>query len=145
MQRHLQVGMQRQPIDSLRQTKHCCKDLSHCSPCLQHQSRMLCTLQHIIRHQSLCKMHQQPATQQVKEKRVARAHAHEARAERIIEFYAAARKIDLCTAFRPCTSHLKHENRILRDLTETGQISSHSSSCLSFQLILSGFKAQISI
>ena len=29
-------------------------------------------------NQSLCKMHQQPATQQVKEKRVARAHAHEA-------------------------------------------------------------------
>ena len=42
-------GMQRQSIDSLRQTKHCCKDLSHCSPCLQHQSRMLRTLQHIIR------------------------------------------------------------------------------------------------
>ena len=37
-------------------------------------------------------MDQQPATQQVKEKRVARAHAHEARAERNIEFHAAAGK-----------------------------------------------------
>ena len=32
-------------------------------------------------NQSLCEMHQTPATQQVKEKRIARAHAHEARAE----------------------------------------------------------------
>ena len=72
-------------------------------------------------------------TQQVKEKRVARAHVHEARAERIIEFYAAARKITLCIAFPPCTSHLEHEIHLSRDLTETGQISSYSSTRLSFK------------
>ena len=74
-------------------------------------------------------------TQQVKEKRVARAHVHEARAERIIEFYAAARKITLCIAFPPCTSHLEHEIHLFRDLTETGQISSYSSTRLSFKLM----------
>ena len=52
-------------------------------------------------------------TQQVKEKRVARAHVHEARAERIIEFHAAARKITLCIAFSSCTSHLEHEIHLL--------------------------------
>ena len=81
------------------------------------------------------------ATQRVKEKRGARAHAYEARAERIIEFYAAARKITLCIAFPPCRSHLEHEIHIFRDLTETGQISSHSSSQLSFQLILAESEA----
>ena len=64
-------------------------------------------------------------TQQVKEKRVVRAHAH------IIEFYAAARKISLCIAFPPCPSRLGHEIQLFRDLTETGQI---SSTPVSFQL-----------
>ena len=45
-----------------------------------------------------------------KEKRVEMAHVHEARAERIIKFYAAARKITFCIAFPPCSSHLEHEN-----------------------------------
>ena len=48
-------------------------------------------------------MHQKPATQQVKEKRVAIAHAHEARAARIIEFDAAAEK----TASAPLISTLR--------------------------------------
>ena len=58
---------------------------------------------------------------------------------------SGAGKIDLCTALPPCTSLLEHENHLFRDQTKTGQISSHSSSCLSFQLILAGFKAWISI
>ena len=79
--------------------------------------------------------------QQVKEKRVVRAHAHEARAERIIEFYAAARKITHCIEFSPCTSRLEHEMQLFRDLTETGQISSCSSTPLSFQLIFAESEA----
>ena len=70
-----------------------------------------------------------------KEKRVEMAHVHEARAERIIKFYAAARKITFCIAFSLCTSHLEHEIHLFRDLTETGQISSYSSTRLSFKLM----------
>ena len=53
----------------------------------------------------------------------------------IIEFYAAARKITFCIAFPRCTSHLEHEIQLFRDLTETGQISSYSSTRLSFKLM----------
>ena len=105
--------MQRQPIDSLRQTKHCCKDLSHCAPACNIRARCFaqCNTSSGI-NQSLYKMHQQPATQQVKRKRVARAHAHEARAER------AAKKDCFCTStfhseMHPATrfqnlTHLRH-------------------------------------
>ena len=112
MQRNLQVGMQRQSINSLRQTKHCCKDLSHyslaCNSGAEHIAHT--ATHHQAINQSLCKMHQQPATQQVKEKRAARAHAHEAR--------AAAGKICFCTSnfnseMHPATrflnlTHLRH-------------------------------------
>ena len=60
---------------------------------------------------------------------------------RTIEFYAAARKITLCIAFPPCTNHSENEIHLFTDLTETGQISSYSSTRLSFKLMFAESEA----
>ena len=83
MQRHLQLGMQRQPQTNkaLLQRSFTLQLLLATS---EQDAAHNATTHHQAINQSLCKMHQEPATQQVKEKRVARAHAHEARAELLL-------------------------------------------------------------
>ena len=91
MQRHLLLGMQLRPqtIKALMQRSFTFRPLLATS----WQDAVNNSAYHQAINQSCSGMDQQPATQQVKEKRVARAHAHEARAERVIEFYAAAGKM----------------------------------------------------